>query len=218
MIENRKNLKIISDFKQPHYHIVEFYMKASNINIIKEEIHLAKNEHNTKSFKEKNIFSQVPILKIGDENRYISESISIIKFLESIFQPDSRLLGNSFEEIINIDMWYRKIEFNIFLPIVEYGHYSDPFFKNLFKQSKDISDMYLEKAKKGLNIVNGILNSNDYVYNRFSIADIILYCAYQLVLLYKVDISGLIDLIDWSEKIKLISGSECMRNYNLSKH
>ena len=72
----------------PNPRRVRIFAAEKGINLPLEEVALAKREHKSDTFREKNSLGQTPVLEL-DDGTTISESVSICRYLEELY-PESR--------------------------------------------------------------------------------------------------------------------------------
>ena len=76
------------------------------------EIHV---ENRTSEFRKKNPISTLPVLEL-DDGTCISESIAICRYFEEL-HPEPPLFGTTPLERAQIEMWMRRVELYLYLPI-----------------------------------------------------------------------------------------------------
>ena len=74
-------------------------------------------ENRTPAFLEKNPTGTLPVLEL-DDGRCIAESLAICRYFE-VRQPEHALFVASAEEQAWIEMWTRRVELNLYLPLAK---------------------------------------------------------------------------------------------------
>ena len=142
-----------------------------------------------------NPFNCVPFLEL-DDGTVISETISICRYLESIY-PNPRLFGENSKDEAIIDMWNRRIELDGFLPLLHSVRNKTSFFagkvipgtRNKMKQSPELVIRGIEMFKILLNRIEPHLEHNQFISGeRFSIADITGHFMLYLSKILKIDL------------------------------
>src|SRR5262249_387256 len=78
------------------------FMREKEIEVPTQEMNLRSGEHRTAEFRAKNPLGQVPVLEL-DDGTYVSESMSICRYLEEIY-PERPLLGTTSAERAHIEV------------------------------------------------------------------------------------------------------------------
>ena len=103
-------------------------MKEKGIDIPKTEIDLRGGENLSDEYRAKNPFGRVPVLQL-DDGSYLSESQAICLYLEGL-HPEPNLFGSSAEEKAKIEMWSRRVELNLLMPVAQAFRNLTGFFKD----------------------------------------------------------------------------------------
>jgi glutathione S-transferase len=74
-----------------------------------------------------------------DDGTCISESVSICRYLEAL-QPEPPLFGTTPLEIATIDMWIRRVEWQLMSPIGQIWRHAHPYTAALLTQYKDFGE------------------------------------------------------------------------------
>ena len=98
-----------------------------------QPIDLMAGGASTPEFLKINSLGQVPVLEL-DDGRYLSESVAICRYLESL-HPDPGLFGKTPEEQAFIEMWTRRMELWIFNVAGDIGIHEFEFFKDRVEQN-----------------------------------------------------------------------------------
>lgn len=92
---------------------------------------LQKGEHRTPEFKAKSPLSQIPTLEL-DDGRTLTESRAICTYLEAVY-PDPPLMGRDAYERGEVEMWDRRVELMISMPIMLWMRHGAPVMARLEK-------------------------------------------------------------------------------------
>mmetsp|Transcript_1157 Transcript_1157/g.2486 ORF Transcript_1157/g.2486 Transcript_1157/m.2486 type:complete len:221 (-) Transcript_1157:31-693(-) len=164
----------------PNPDVVEMYLHETGRQntVSRVSLDLVKGENHTD--RNPNVLGEVPCLVLADGTP-LSESASIVKYLDEIHGATS-IVGTSPQERALTDMWLKRVETKIEGPLGE-AFRSGPLAK--FFESRRPG--YVQPAnvpgwraagQAGLKWLNGLLADNrSYLCgDRFSLADIRLYC------------------------------------------
>jgi glutathione S-transferase len=72
-------------------------------------------DNRTEAFRKKNPYRTLPVLEL-DDGTCIAESMAICRYLEAL-HPEPSLFGRTPLEQATIEMWTRRIELSLYLPI-----------------------------------------------------------------------------------------------------
>jgi glutathione S-transferase len=169
----------------------------------KVEVSLIGGEHRTPEFREKSPFAQVPALEL-DDGMVLTESRAIQTYLESV-HPEPNLMGVDGRERALIEMWDRRMEMLVMLPVafwVRHGHPAMAALEN--PQSAEWAGMNEQRTARMLDRVDSHLGSSDFVVpGRFSVADITLWATLGFARIMKFDaFAGRPGLAAWKARMK----------------
>lgn len=156
----------------PNPRRVRVFLAEKGVVIPYEEVPLLKRAHKTPEFREKNPLGQVPVLEL-DDGTALSESVSICRYLEEL-HPAPALFGANAVERAQIDMWIRRVEFVLMIPIGMVWIHAHPFTAGLHTQFKDFGEANRERAQKAMAFFDRELGKRAFIAGEtFSMADIV---------------------------------------------
>lgn len=159
----------------PNPRRVRIFAAEKGIDLPLEEIALAKREHKSDSFREKNSLGQTPVLEL-DDGTIISESVSICRYLEEI-HPEKPLFGRNALERAQVDMWLRRVEFVLMGPVGNFWRHAHPYTAKVVKQFNEFGESNREGAEAAFRWFDRELEGKNFVLgDDFSIADITALC------------------------------------------
>jgi glutathione S-transferase len=155
---------------------VRIFLAEKGISIPVVEIDLAKGESRSTEFLKKNSMGKLPVLEC-DDGTIVSESIAICRYFEEL-QPEPNLFGATQGERAAIEMWNRRMEFELVMPMAhQFGHLS-PFFAGRAKQFSDYGEAARAHALRTLSWLDSELATRKYIAgDRYTVADISAQCA-----------------------------------------
>jgi len=152
---------------------VAIFMKEKGIEIDTTEIDLRAAENLSEDYRAKNPFARVPVLQL-DNGKFLSESQAICKYLEEL-HPEPKLFGTDAEEIAMVEMWSRRVELNVLMPVAQAFRNITGFFKDREKVVPEWGEVSAEVAVGSVKLFNEHLSSNTYLLgDRYCIADMTL--------------------------------------------
>jgi glutathione S-transferase len=105
---------------------VRIFLAEKGISLPTVEVDMAAGENATPAYRAKNPMGKMPMLEF-DDGSYLSESIAICRFFEAV-QPQPPLFGATPLEQAQIEMWNRRMEFEIMRPIEQAFVNLSPFW------------------------------------------------------------------------------------------
>ena len=157
----------------PNGQRVAIFMKEKGVEIPATEIDLRAAENLSESYRAKNPFGRVPVLEL-DDGSYLSESQAICRFLEGK-NPEPNLFGESTEEQAIIEMWSRRVELNVMMPVAQAFRNITGFFKDRETVVPEWGEVSAEAARGAVALVNEHLATSIYLAgDHYSIADMTL--------------------------------------------
>lgn len=108
----------------PHPRRVRMFLAEKGLNIPRREIAMMTREHKGAAFMARNSVGQVPILEL-DDGQVIAESVAICRYLDAL-HPEPPLFGRAPLEAAHVDMWSRRIEFQLMPPLAAVWVHTHP--------------------------------------------------------------------------------------------
>lgn len=180
---------------------VAVFMKEKGIEIETTEIDLRAAENLSDDYLSKNAFGRVPVLQL-DNGKYLSESQAICKYLEGL-HPEPNLFGTNAEEIAMIEMWSRRVELNVLIPVAQAFRNISGFFKDRERVVPEWGEVSAEVAIASVKLFDNHLRNHTYLLgDRYCIADMTL--AITLDFAKAVGQSLIVDehIVRWHEDVK----------------
>jgi glutathione S-transferase len=152
------------------------FLAEKDIQVPYEEIDLVQAVNRAEDFRKKNPLGTVPVLEL-DNGTCISESVAICLYFEEL-QPQPPLFGVGPEGRALVEMWNRRMEFNILQPIADAFRQRHDFFKGRIRQLPEYAQVQRLNAEDALAWLDRELIGRRFVAgDGFSIADITAFVA-----------------------------------------
>ena len=161
----------------PNPRIVRMFMAEKGIEIPKQTVDLRGGENRQAEHLKRNPHGQMPALEL-DNGSYLSEITAICEYLEEK-NPKPPLIGATPEERAECRMWTRRVDLNIFEPLLGGLSFQRrpedvPKPRGLRAGSRTRTEENRGRPDQWL---NGQMAGKEYLCGkRFSLADILLYC------------------------------------------
>jgi glutathione S-transferase len=164
-------MKIYESHNAPNPRRVRMFLAEKGIQVPYEEVDIGKAINRGEEFRKKNPLSTVPVLEL-DDGTFISESVAICRYFEEL-QPQPPLFGAGAKQRALVEMWNRRMEFNILQPIADAFRQRHDFFKGRIRQLAEYAEVQRLNAQDGLDWLDRELAARRFIAgDQFSIADI----------------------------------------------
>ena len=155
----------------PNARRVRIYLSEKGIDMPMKSIDIMKSEHKTDEYKKISPLSQVPALEL-DDGSFITESIAICRYLEAI-HPEPNLMGLDPKEIAQIEMWQRRLELLLMMPIAAVFRHGHPAMAHLENQVTEWSEANKPRILSFYNWLDKQLEGKNFIcLNRYTLADV----------------------------------------------
>ncbi|MEC9340738.1 MAG: glutathione S-transferase family protein [Pseudomonadota bacterium] len=169
-------MKIYEDRLAPNPRRVRIFLAEKGIDAEYVQIDIAKGEHRTAEFLEKSPLALLPVLELPDGG-HLSETMAICRYIEEC-HPEPNLFGATTLERARIEMWNRRMEFEIFWPIAFVFRHTHEYFRGVHPQVPEFGEVSREHALSRMAWLNGVLQDREFIAgDRYSVADITALCA-----------------------------------------
>jgi glutathione S-transferase len=116
----------------PNSYRVRIFMAEKGIDVPRVDVDLTTAEHKSPDFLKLNSLGQIPVLELGDGS-VITESVAICRYIEEL-HPTPALFGGDALSRARVEMWNRRVEFEVFGTIGNIAIHSDALFKERLVQ------------------------------------------------------------------------------------
>ena len=165
-------MKLYNSNFAPNPRRVRVFLAEKGLALPMANVDLGKLEQKTAEFSAVNPFQQIPALEL-DDGTIITESIAICRYLDEL-HPEPNLFGASPLQRAMIDMWQRRIEFQLLAPIAFAFRHSHPAMKEMENpQVPEWAVVSRAKAIAAMEVFDRLLEDRPFAAGeRFTVADI----------------------------------------------
>lgn len=157
----------------PNPRRVHLFLAAKRLALPMTELSLQKREHKAEAVLAMNPRGQVPFLEL-DDGQVIAETISICRYLDEL-HPEPPLFGTSAFDRAETDMWIRRVETALGVPVGLFWQHGHPFTARLVEQIPAMADQARARALEAMAWFDGQLSDRTWLSgDRRSMADITL--------------------------------------------
>jgi glutathione S-transferase len=122
----------------PNPRRVRIFLAEKGVDLPETKIDMMKREHKSPEFRAKNSMGQLPTLEL-DDGTCISETVAICRYFDEV-HPEPPLFGRTPVEKATIDMWVRRVEFTVMMPVGNFWRHAHPRTAALLTQFKDFGE------------------------------------------------------------------------------
>jgi glutathione S-transferase len=180
----------------PNPRRVRIFAAEKGLDLPEIPVGMRQGGHKSPEHKARNSLGQVPVLEL-DNGETICESVSICRYLEAL-HPTPPLFGACALTQARTDMWIRRIEFQVMIPVAMYWRHAHPLTASLLVQNKDFGESNKPIASKAMGWLDRELaDGRPWIAgDAFGMADI--------VAVTTIDFAGFIglDVPDDAERLK----------------
>jgi len=165
-------LKLYNSNVAPNPRRVRIFLAEKGVSIPQVQVDLGKLEHKTPEFAAVSPFQVIPALEL-DDGTVIGETIAICRYIEEL-HPEPNLFGTTPLERATIEMWQRRLEWHLFLPVAQVFRHTHPHMAKMEQpQVADWAAANRPRVLRNMAIFDGVLRDRPYIAGeRFTIADI----------------------------------------------
>ena len=194
-------MKIIEDQRAPNPRRVRIFLAEKGIEVATEQLDIMKEEHKAAPLVALNPAQRIPILVL-DDGEAISESIAICRYFEAL-HPEPPLMGSSPVEIARIEMWQRRVEFLLLMPIANVLRHTNPAMAVLEQpQVPEWGEVNRPKVESFLKFLNREMGTREFIaMNSYTVADITALVAVDFMRVIKMDLEEYQNLQRWHEAV-----------------
>jgi len=165
-------MKLYDGGRAPSPRRVRIFLAEKNIDVPKVAVDLAKLEQQSEGFRALNPLQRVPVLEL-DDGTVITETMAICRYFEAS-HPEPNLFGRNPLETARIEMWNRRIELGLYLPVQAIFRHGHPgMAKYEVPQIREWAEVNKPRVIDFLGLVDRELAHRPYIAgDRFALADI----------------------------------------------
>jgi glutathione S-transferase len=165
-------MKLYDGGRAPNPRRVRIFLAEKGITVPTEQVDLGKLQQRSDAYTAINPMQRVPALEL-DDGTVIAESIAICRYFEAL-TPDPRLFGRGALDAALVEMWNRRAELHLFLPVASIFQHLHPAMKLMVDpQVPAWGEANKPRVMAFLQFLDGELDSRPYVAGEdFTVADI----------------------------------------------
>jgi len=168
-------MKLYDSVHAPNPRRVRIFLAEKGIEVPTVQVDIGKAAENQRpEYLAKNPLGGVPILEL-DDGTVLAESVAICRYFEEM-QPEPALMGTDARDRAIVEMWNRRMEFEIALSVMQTFRNTHDFFKGRIPQVPEYGEVSKAWAMKRFEWLDAELASREFIAgDRYTIADITAY-------------------------------------------
>lgn len=132
----------------PNPRRVRIFLAEKGVKVPEVRIGLREGGHRSPEHLARNSLGQVPVLEL-DDGTTISETVAICRYFE-VLHPQPPLFGVTALEQARVEMWIRRIELRLMVPVGMFWRHAHPFTAHLLTQHQEFGESNREIVDKTL--------------------------------------------------------------------
>jgi len=186
----------------PNARRVRIFIAEKGLDIPTVPVDMMAGENQSEEYLAKNILGKMPVLEL-DDGSCITESATICRYLEDL-NPTPRLMGHDAEDRAVVDMWHRRMEFELLLPMISIFVHTGEMWKDRITQVPQMAEVSTQNVKACMGWLDEQLQNNEFIAGEnYTVADITAQCAFVMgKAAVGIRIPGeLASLSDWWDRV-----------------
>lgn len=158
--------------RAPNPRRVKIFLAEKGVSVPSAQLDIGKQEHKSPEYTGVNPLQRVPSLVL-DDGTVISESVAICRYFEEL-RPEPPLFGTGALGRATVEMWQRRVEFELLGPVAAVFRHLHPMMAPLeLPQVPAWGEANRDKVGPFLTLLDGHLSDKDFICgDLFTIADI----------------------------------------------
>lgn len=165
-------MKLFDGGKAPNPRRVRIFLAEKGISVPLVPVDMGAMEHRGTEVSGRNALQRLPILEL-DDGTILTESVAICRYFEEL-QPDPPLFGAGALGRAQVEMWQRRLELHLLMPVAQAFRHIHPAMKDWeVPQIAEWGEANKPKALEFLAILDRELADREFAAgDAYSIADI----------------------------------------------
>ena len=165
-------MKLYDGGRAPNPRRVRIFLAEKGIAVPTEQVDLGQLQQRSDAYTAVNPMQRVPALVL-DDGTVIAESIAICRYFEAV-APEPALFGRGALGCALVEMWNRRVEFHLFLPVATVFQHLHPAMKIMIDpQVAQWGEANKPRVFEFLRFLDGELASRPFVAGAdYSVADV----------------------------------------------
>jgi len=168
-------MKLYDARTAPNPRRVRIFLAEKGIEVPTEQVDIVSAQNRSPEFRTKNPMGTLPVLEL-DDGTTIAESVAICRYFEET-HPDPPLMGTDAKDRAVVEMWQRRMELEVFVPVAQAFRNVHAFFKGRIPQVAEYGEVCRTHAQQRFAWLDEVLADRPFIAGeRYTIADITALC------------------------------------------
>jgi glutathione S-transferase len=156
----------------PNPRRVRIFLAEKGVSVPLVDVAIMKREHKAPEHMARNSLGQLPTLEL-DDGTMLSETVAICRYLENL-HPEPPLFGRTGLEQAQVEMWIRRVEFQMMSPVGMFWRHAHPFTAAVVvPQYKEFGESNQAHYERALGWLDRELAGKTFIAGRdYTMADI----------------------------------------------
>ena len=155
----------------PNARRVRIFMAEKELEIATVIVDMMAGENRTPEYLAKNSLGKMPVLEL-DDGTCIAESVAICRYLEEL-HPAPPLFGRDALERAQVEMWHRRMELEILLPMIAIFVHTAEMWQGRLRQVAEWAEINRANVAAGMAWLDTELDGREYIAGKdYTVADI----------------------------------------------
>lgn len=157
----------------PNPRRVRLFAAEKGIALPTQEVSITQGQHKAPEYLAINPLGQTPALAL-DDGTVLTESVAICRYLEAL-HPEPPMFGAEAAETARIEMWMRRVELRLMVPVSMVWVHTHPFTARLQPRFEAWGEANRPRAQAALKLFDEALGRTPFLTGEtFTMADILL--------------------------------------------
>lgn len=117
-------MRLYDGGRAPNPRRVRIFLAEKGIEVPLELVDMGAMEHRSASLTQRNPLQRLPVLEL-DDGTILTETIAICRYFEAL-HPEPALFGKGALGSALVEMWQRRVEMHLFLPVAQVFRHLHP--------------------------------------------------------------------------------------------
>jgi glutathione S-transferase len=168
-------MKLHDNRHAPNPRRVRIFLAEKGIAVPTVQVDLTKREQKSEAMKRLNSLGSIPVLELDDGDG-IAESVAICRYFEEL-HPEPALFGSGAKGRAQVEMWNRRMELGMLMPVAQVWIHGSPYTAKLLKQIPEAAAFNREVVARFLGWLDRELEGREFLAgDAYSVADITALC------------------------------------------
>lgn len=161
----------------PNARRVRIFIAEKGLDVALVPVDMMSGENQSKTYLAKNSLGKMPVLEL-DDGTCIAESAAICRYLEEL-HPDPPLMGRDAMDKALVEMWHRRMEFELLVPMITIFLHTGEMWKGRITQISELAEITTNSVNASMEWLDKELDGKKFVAGEdYTVADITAQCAF----------------------------------------